>query len=55
MTVYDFAQLACAPYRLILAACESGLQARPGPMSLLGLFSSLVPLERLGSPPPQRR
>ncbi len=48
LTVYDFERLRRAPYRLILPACDSGLQAPAGADELLGLTSSLVPLGTAG-------
>jgi len=42
LTVYDFEQLARAPYRLVLPSCDSGTQAPTGADELLGLVSSLL-------------
>jgi tetratricopeptide (TPR) repeat protein len=44
LTVYDFEQLARAPYRLVLPSCDSGVLAPVGADELLGLVSSLLPL-----------
>jgi tetratricopeptide (TPR) repeat protein len=48
LTVYDFEQLHRAPYRLILASCDAGVQAHVGADELLGLVSSLLPLGTVG-------
>jgi hypothetical protein len=44
LTVHDFERLGCAPYRLVLSSCDSGVAAPVGAEELLGLVSSLVPL-----------
>jgi tetratricopeptide (TPR) repeat protein len=43
LTVYDVEGLRRAPYRLVLAACESGVQAPAGADELLGLAAALLP------------
>jgi hypothetical protein len=48
LTVYDFEQLARAPYRLVLPSCDSAVQAPAGADELLGLVSSLLPLGTAG-------
>jgi tetratricopeptide (TPR) repeat protein len=48
LTVHDFERLRCAPYRLVLPACDSGLLAPAGADELLGLASSLMPLGTVG-------
>jgi tetratricopeptide (TPR) repeat protein len=48
LTVYDLERLGRAPYRLILASCESGVAAPAGADELLGLVSSLLPLGTAG-------
>jgi tetratricopeptide (TPR) repeat protein len=48
LTVHDFERLGRAPYRLILAGCDSGVAAPVGADELLGLVSSLVPLGAAG-------
>lgn len=48
LTVYDFEQLHCAPYRLVLSSCDSGVLAPAGADELLGLVSSLLPLGTAG-------
>ena len=48
LTVYDFEQLARAPYRLVLPSCDSGTQAAAGADELLGLVSSLLRLGTAG-------
>jgi tetratricopeptide (TPR) repeat protein len=48
LTVHDFERLGRAPYRMILSACDSGVQAPAGADELLGLTSSLVPLGTTG-------
>lgn len=48
LTVYDLEQLRCAPYRLILPSCDSGVAASAGADELLGLVSSLLPLGTAG-------
>jgi tetratricopeptide (TPR) repeat protein len=48
LTVYDFEQLQCAPYRLVLSSCDSGVLAPVGADELLGLVSSLLPLGTAG-------
>ena len=48
LIVHDFERLGRAPYRLILAGCDSGVAAPVGADELLGLVSSLVPLGAAG-------
>jgi tetratricopeptide (TPR) repeat protein len=48
LTVHDFERLNRAPYRLVLAGCDSGVAAAVGADELLGLVSSLVPLGAAG-------
>ena len=48
LTVHDFERLGRAPYRLILAGCDSGVAAPVGADELLGLVSSLGPLGAAG-------
>ena len=48
LTVHDFEQLVRAPYRLVLAGCDSAVGAAVGADELLGLVSSLVPLGAVG-------
>jgi len=48
LTVHDFERLGRAPYRLVLAGCDSGVAAPVGADELLGLVSSLVPLGAAG-------
>lgn len=48
LTVYDFEQLARAPYRLVLPSCDSAVQAPAGADELLGLVSSLLRLGTAG-------
>jgi tetratricopeptide (TPR) repeat protein len=48
LSVYDFEQLRRAPYRLVLASCDSGVLAPVGADELLGLVSSLMPLGTAG-------
>jgi tetratricopeptide (TPR) repeat protein len=48
LTVYDFEQLASAPYRLVLSSCDVGAAAATGADELLGLVSSLLPLGTAG-------
>jgi len=48
LTVHDFERLGCAPYRLVLSSCDSGVAAAVGADELLGLVSSLVPLGAAG-------
>jgi tetratricopeptide (TPR) repeat protein len=48
LTVYDLEQLHCAPYRLVLSSCDSGVLAPAGANELLGLASSLLPLGTAG-------
>ncbi len=48
LTVYDFEQLECAPYRMVLSSCDSGVLAPAGADELLGLVSSLLPLGTAG-------
>ncbi len=43
LTVYDVEGLRRAPYRLVLPACESGVQAPAGADELLGLAAALLP------------
>ena len=48
LIVHDFERLGRAPYRLVLAGCDSGVAAPVGADELLGLVSSLVPLGASG-------
>ena len=48
LIVHDFERLGRAPYRLILANCDSGVAAPVGADELLGLVSSLGPLGAAG-------
>jgi CHAT domain-containing protein len=48
LTVYDLERLGRAPYRIVLASCESGVVAPAGADELLGLVSSLLPLGTAG-------
>lgn len=48
LMVYDIEQLHRAPYRLILASCESAALALAGADELLGLVASLLPLGTAG-------
>src|SRR5204863_1255818 len=48
LTVHDFERLGRAPYRLILAGCDSGVATPVGADELLGLVSALVPLGAAG-------
>ncbi|WP_166347106.1 CHAT domain-containing protein [Phytoactinopolyspora limicola] len=48
VTVLDFEQLECPPYRLLLTACESGVGSPTGADELLGLATSLSALGTAG-------
>ena len=51
LIVHDFERLDRAPYRLVLAGCDSAVAAPIGADELLGLVSSLVPLGTPASSP----
>jgi tetratricopeptide (TPR) repeat protein len=48
LTVHDLEGLRCAPYRMILSSCDSGVLAPAGANELLGLASTLAPLGTAG-------
>jgi CHAT domain-containing protein len=48
LTVYDLEGMNQAPYRLVLASCESGRAAPAGADELLGLAASLMPRGTVG-------